>query len=140
MPIYLGSTDAMTIYEEGTWTPGPNSYGGTYDNHGSYVRVGTLVTARGYIQATNNHADSSHFIITGLPFVGVSSVTGTWGAFLTRGRYNSADIEKITDMFLHKQEGNDRIAGYDAGGDLTYTDVGFDSNQMIGFVVIYKCV
>ena len=134
------SGDSGLVYEEGTWSPGPNSFGGTYDNHGSYVRVGKLVTARGYIQATNNHADGSHFIITGLPFVGVSSVTGTWGAFLTRGRYNSADIEKITDMFLHKQEGNDRIAGYDAGGDLTYTDVGFDSNQMIGFVVIYQCV
>jgi hypothetical protein len=83
--VYLGGTGAANLlddYEEGTWTPtyqGATTAGtGTYTfQHGSYTKVGNLVTINGYFRSTA-HTGTGNIELTGLPFT-VASGAGNYG-------------------------------------------------------------
>ena len=67
------SSDANTLddYEEGTWTPGAASQGGSitsYTAYGQYVKVGRSVTLWGLITLTNVGTASGTLQLSGLPF------------------------------------------------------------------------
>ena len=69
----VGSSNKLDDYEEGTWTPvieGNSTVGtGTYNiQHGSYVKVGNLVTANCYIGVTSHTGSGSQIKIGGFPF------------------------------------------------------------------------
>jgi hypothetical protein len=71
----VASTDvhALDDYEEGTWTPvlggGGGTSGQTYAIQvGSYVKIGKLVTAYGYVALTNKGTITDGVEIQGLPF------------------------------------------------------------------------
>jgi len=69
-----GTSEILTDYEEGTWTPdwrgasalGTTSYG-SY-NAASYVKVGNQVTVRGHSQITGSSGGSGFWFINNLPF------------------------------------------------------------------------
>ena len=67
------STDANTLddYEEGLWTPAFSSTGATFsyaNQFGSYVKVGQMVLAQLYINATASGTTTNDCLLTGLPF------------------------------------------------------------------------
>ena len=79
MGIFIGpnsgshTNDELSVYEEGTWTPGldgstygGNSYGYTA-RHGNYVKIGRHVTCSFYL-TWNNYNGTGAMNITGLPF------------------------------------------------------------------------
>ena len=79
MGIFIGpnsgshTNDELSVYEEGTWTPGldgstygGNSYGYTA-RHGNYVKIGRHVTCSFYL-TWNNYNGTGALNITGLPF------------------------------------------------------------------------
>jgi len=79
MAILFGSNtaddDKLDDYEEGTFTPdwrgasalGTTSYG-TY-NVGSYIKIGSQVTVRGYSEITGSSGGSGLWFINNLPFI-----------------------------------------------------------------------
>ena len=83
--VYLGGTGAankLDDYETGTWTPrveGASTTGtGNYSSqHGSYVKVGNLVTLQ-FDYGLTSHTGSGHFRLRGLPF-SATSETGIEG-------------------------------------------------------------
>jgi len=73
MPIYLGSTDAMDVYEEGGFDVAYTSGGGSVTIHPSvnrmsYTKIGRVVyvTGRTVIQTINSPTGA--LTLTGLPF------------------------------------------------------------------------
>ena len=65
--------DELSVYEEGTWTPGLDgtTYGGNsygyLERHGNYVKIGRHVTCSFYL-TWNNYNGTGALNITGLPF------------------------------------------------------------------------
>jgi len=71
----LASADANTLddYEEGTWTAGFSSDGGSFTvstsyDTGSYTKVGRVVTISGEFYASATSTPTGNFFVTGLPF------------------------------------------------------------------------
>lgn len=67
------SSDANTLddYEEGLWTPAFSSTGATFsyaNQFGSYVKIGQMVLAQVYINATASGTTTNDCLLTGLPF------------------------------------------------------------------------
>jgi hypothetical protein len=102
--VYLGGTGAankLDDYEEGTWTPtvefGGVATGITYTaQHGSYTKIGDLITVTGYIVLANKGSAAGVFQIHGLPFT-VKSGNNSIGSF-------SVTVENVTYV--------DQISGY----------------------------
>lgn len=68
------TSELLSDYEEGTWTPvlsfGGGSTGITYSvQSGSYTKVGRLVTGRFIIVLTNKGSSTGATIIAGLPYI-----------------------------------------------------------------------
>ena len=73
MPIYLGSTDAMDSYEEGTWSPNvrTGSYLTTMSNTvATYKKIGDMVFCELYSTIRYNDSQGANglYIYSGLPF------------------------------------------------------------------------
>jgi hypothetical protein len=73
-----GTSELLSDYEEGTWTPGEGggvTVIGTYSSSGTYTKVGRLVTIRFTVAGSTSIAvNSGSNFITGLPFAGSSGV------------------------------------------------------------------
>tara|TARA_R110000796_G_scaffold159704_1_gene276528 strand:+ start:44 stop:586 length:543 start_codon:yes stop_codon:yes gene_type:complete len=73
-----GSANKLDDYEEGTWTPtirfGGNQTGMVYAAQtGTYVKVGSLVTASCYVYLTSKGTSTSAATIRDLPFTSLAS-------------------------------------------------------------------
>jgi len=72
--VYLGGTGSANLlddYEEGTWTPYYSSSGASFTyntQYGSYVKVGNIVHAQFYLNATVTGTTSNSTEVQGLPF------------------------------------------------------------------------
>ena len=70
------TSELLTWYETGTWTPSFTSTGATITHaqqRGAYTRIGNLVTASVYIQISGVSGPISNPLsITGLPFASIS--------------------------------------------------------------------
>jgi hypothetical protein len=65
------AANALDDYEEGIWTPSFSSTSATWSyavQYGSYVKVGGLVQAQFYINATASGTTSNSAFMVGLPF------------------------------------------------------------------------
>ena len=68
------AANALDDYEEGTWTPGFEGFGGSAgsvafsEQVGSYTKIGRLVTGHMRLTLTNNGDWSGDMKLTGLPF------------------------------------------------------------------------
>jgi hypothetical protein len=72
------TSQLLSWYEEGTWTPGQGSnltVVGAFSSSGSYTRVGRLVSIVGYVSGATSVAflGGGVQIITGLPFAAAST-------------------------------------------------------------------
>jgi len=66
-----GDANTLDDYEEGTWTPAFTGSGTTYTHnvaYGSYVKIGSLVTAQFYLRVTAYSGTNSNVDISGFPF------------------------------------------------------------------------
>ena len=86
--IHLGVTSAtasnlLDDYEEGTWTPTLENYGGSPTiANAVYTKIGRQVTVA--VQITlDGTSDTSNFRILGLPFTSLDTGAGVFGAFLS---------------------------------------------------------
>lgn len=69
----VASTDPNTLddYEEGSWTPAFSGSGTSYTHavqSGTYVKIGSLVTAQFYLRVTAYSGTNSNVDISGFPF------------------------------------------------------------------------
>ena len=87
------SSNANTLddYEEGTWTPAYSSSGASFTHAtqiGRYVKIGSLVTAYGYIVCTSVSGTTSNAVtVTGLPFTIENVANGNIAAAIGQ-KYN----------------------------------------------------
>ena len=73
------SSDANTLddYEEGTWTPTFNGFGGTgFTGTGQYTKIGRLVMLNAQLSGTNLSSTLGTSYISGLPFTGAQANGG----------------------------------------------------------------
>jgi len=73
------SSDANTLddYEEGTWTPVLNSFGGTsLTATGQYTKIGRFVMLTFQVSGTNLATTLGTSYVSGLPFIGAQSNAG----------------------------------------------------------------
>ena len=66
-----GSSNELSDYEEGTWTPGMSV--SSSGNSGTYTKIGNLVFARFKVIPTGS---GTNVVITGLPFTSTGATTG----------------------------------------------------------------
>jgi hypothetical protein len=79
--IKFGSGTALSVYQQGTWTPGITFGGGstgiTYSGQtGNYTRIGNLVFYDFYIVLTSKGSSTGTLAITGLPYTCNTSNVG----------------------------------------------------------------
>ena len=132
--VHLGVTSAtasnlLDDYEEGTWTPTLENYGGTPTiANAVYTKIGRQVTIA--VQVTlDGTSDSSNFRILGLPFTSFTgNGAGVFGAFRS---YSNGTIG-----FSLIGSNQAQINNYDSSGsNQTYNGAG--NNKDFRFVGIY---
>jgi hypothetical protein len=67
------TSELLDDYEEGTWTAGFGSDGGSFTvntsyDTGSYTKVGRVVTISGWFAASATSTPTGNFAVTGLPY------------------------------------------------------------------------
>jgi hypothetical protein len=76
-----GTSELLSDYEEGTWTPAQGAglvVVGAFSSNGTYTKVGRIVTISGLlIGATSINTTAAGVMTNGLPFTGASPATGT---------------------------------------------------------------
>ena len=85
-----GTSELLSDYEEGTWTPGVSS--GTITGGGFYTRVGNIVHVQMYDSSLGGTRGSEGFALTGLPFVPEKWTPGSMYAF----DYNAEGTQQAT--------------------------------------------
>ena len=77
-----GTSELLSDYEEGTWTPVVSSTGGTITTVGAvsgrYIKVGTQVTVFATVNITTRGTASGALIIDGLPFAPNTSLQASY--------------------------------------------------------------
>ena len=120
------SSDANSLddYEEGTWTPAPNGYGGTITvNDAQYTKIGRFVQVSCKLTADGT-ADASHFNILGLPFTTSASSSGA-GSVAHNGQYTGED----GFVQVHIPANGAQLTLYESDfSDMTYDMMGFNVN------------
>lgn len=110
------TSQLLSWYEEGTWTPAAVSYDGTLTvNSAKYTRIGRMVVIKASV-AFDGTADASTVNLTGLPFTAAESTSGNGGAitFCTNGTLKYVQLSSTTN-----------IRFYDTSAALvTYTTLG----------------
>lgn len=75
-----GTSELLSDYEEGTWTPGQGAgltVVGAFSSNGFYTKIGNTVYVKGLIQgATSIAASAGGEFITSLPFVPLTNCVG----------------------------------------------------------------
>ena len=131
--IYLGTTSAtaanlLSDYEEGTWTPSLEAYGGTptfldtfYTKIGRYV----FATCRVSLDGTS---DASVFRINGLPFSSLASTAAIFGANVIYANSSTAPTYGLV-------VGSSNYANFynSSGSSITYNGAGNSNSYRINF-------
>jgi hypothetical protein len=118
------SSELLSDYEEGTWTPTFNGYGGAYTNQtGHYTKIGNVVSVWCFLQTSTTGSGGAQ--VNGLPFPTNISTYGStsqmWGDSWTTGRNNVA--------MLALNNSSSILIRYNSGGgggmpDVTLADIG----------------
>jgi hypothetical protein len=99
-----GTSELLSDYEEGTWTPTQGaglSVGGTFSSSGTYTKVGREVTVYGSLTGSTSMAAAGGNVLTaGLPFTpGFPGFGGASNAFIGAGSVitnSGADVYSIS--------------------------------------------
>ena len=79
-----GTSELLSDYEEGTWTPVPTPVSGSitsYTSTGRYIKVGNQVTVALRLDITNAGTATAMLNVAGLPFTSLSAASVPAGAF-----------------------------------------------------------
>jgi len=130
--VYLGGTGAankLDDYEEGTWTPTLNAYGGTPTiEDATYTKIGRKVFASANI-TLDGTSDSSTFKINDLPFTSQNTSADLYGSIIT---YHNSGVSGFT---FAVQNAAASVIGYESNGTtLTYNDFGASKNLRLTMV------
>jgi hypothetical protein len=143
------TSELLSDYEEGTWTPGiSGTTGGTYTagsgNVGRYVKVGNLVTASATIVWTAQPvAYTGLLIITGLPFSALNVtgyrvggiVSGQAVGIYASGLYNQLKAAMDwNNSFVYIIQGSDTIT---SGTNYNHTPTVLTTGSIYGFTITY---
>ena len=143
------SSELLSDYEEGSWTPGiSGTSGGTYTagsgNVGRYVKVGNLVTASATIEWTARPvAYTGLLIITGLPFSALN-VTNYRATGIIPGQavgmYASGSYDQLkatldwNNSFVYVVQAAETIS---AGSNFNHTPTVLTTGAIYGFTITY---
>jgi hypothetical protein len=101
-----GTSELLSDYEEGTWTPGQGSavtVVGTYSSSGTYTKVGRLVILQFMVAgSTSIEVTSGGNFITGQPFAGSSGVHFIGSAL--NGSATSSSNPIVLDSIIYSAE------------------------------------
>ena len=101
-----GTSELLSDYEEGTWTPGQGSavtVVGTYSSSGIYTKVGRLVILQFMVAgSTSIEVTSGGQFITGQPFAGSSGVYFIGSAL--NGSATSSSNPIVLDSIIYSAE------------------------------------
>jgi len=132
--IGLGGTGAANIlddYEEGTWTPTLQNYGGTPTIESAiYTKVGRLVYASCAI-TLDGTSDASGFAILTLPFTSLNTDSSAQGGVVT---FTDSDKDDITIL----QANNAAAASIMQTDGSTYTYNEFGNDKQLRCIIIYS--
>jgi len=134
--IFLGVTAAassnlLNDYEEGTWTPTLQNYGGTPTIQSAiYTKVGRLVYASCAI-TLDGTSDASGFVILTLPFTSLNSAPSAQGGVVT---FTDSDKDDITIL----QANNAAAASIMQTDGSTYTYNEFGNDKQLRCIIIYS--
>jgi hypothetical protein len=113
-----GTSELFDDYEEGTWTPTLNAYGGTPTVSGYYVKIGQIV----YVECSitlDGTSDASGYIIDGLPFTMASP-------YLGGGAVNTND-GGVADVLIGSDPSSRLRLRDSSNTNYSYTGVGVSS-------------
>ena len=90
-----GTSELFSDYEEGNWTPVPNSFINYTPSVqiGRYTKVGNLVTASFNLSWTSANAGSNQFVVSGLPFTSSSTSNYASAAAIGGSDYLTASVQ-----------------------------------------------
>ena len=102
-----GTSELFDDYEEGNWTPAPNSFINYTPSVqiGRYTKVGNLVTASFNLSWTSANAGSNQFVVSGLPFASSSTTNYASAAAIGGSDYLTASVQ----VFAHVQDNTTSI-------------------------------
>jgi hypothetical protein len=131
-----GDANTLDDYEEGTWTPVVGGAGGTSgqgygEQHGSYVKIGRMVTCVGTTTFSAKGTVTGNVTLSGLPFA-MANLRQNRGAGTVTGWYalgnNMVDVRLLgnenaaTASFLHLESAQANQANQNmVTADLTNT-------------------
>jgi hypothetical protein len=132
--VYLGGTDSLhklDDYEEGTWIPALEDYGGTptfADAH--FTKIGRVVHASVKV-LLDGSSDPSGFKISGLPFTSLNTTNSLFGGYVS---YTSSTLTNNIYVFVASNDTDIRL--YTTSGNaVSYNDIG--ASKEIRLVAIY---
>jgi hypothetical protein len=132
--VYLGGTDSLhklDDYEEGTWIPGVEDYGGTATfADANFTKIGRIVHASVKV-LLDGTSDASGFKVNGLPFTSLNTTNSLFGGYIS---YTSSTL--TDNIYVFVESNNTKIKLYTTGGSsVSYNDIG--ANKEIRLVVTY---
>jgi len=126
-----GAANTLDDYEEGTWTPTLQNYGGTPTIESAiYTKVGRLVYASCAI-TLDGTSDASGFAILTLPFTSLNTDSSAQGGVVT---FTDSDKDDITIM----QGNNSAAASVMQTDGSTYTYNEFGNDKQLRCIIIYS--
>jgi len=139
------SSNALDDYEEGTWTPtltfGGASVGMAFTTQsGSYVKIGTVVTAQFRIELSSKGSSTGAALFGGLPF-NATSVGTLYPAFYgLHHDVNSGSGGSVADTLPIGQitRGANYWSYYNADSTTTIGDAYFNNNSVINGTVTFR--
>jgi len=124
------SSELLSDYEEGTWTPACQFYAGTPTiENAFYTKIGRQVVFSCKI-LLDGTSDGSNFRITGLPFTSLNSGSGVFGAFLS---YSNSSAVAYSLIGANETQ----INNYDSNGsNISYNTAGADKEfRFVGMYI-----
>ena len=133
--VYLGGTGSankLDDYEEGTFTPTLNAYGGTPTfATATYTKVGNLVLVTVQV-GLDGTSDASGFQVTSLPFTCMNTTNSVFG-----GAVSYTNSTFTSNIYVLVTANNTRLTLYQPNGStVSYNDIG--TNKTIRIYVIYR--
>jgi hypothetical protein len=128
------AANALDDYEEGTWTPTYHNYDSNIsysaNRNGEYVKIGSLVHVRAWIQGTATGSLSGYLEIGGLPFAGAQGGYGRTPISIQAANWSlSSDnfgmVGLIDESYNRLQVWKGSTDGYDQVSASNFNDNGF---------------
>ena len=137
------TANALSDYEEGSWTPGISFGGGTTGQSlsaavGRYTKIGNIVYLKSHITIGTRGSSTGHARITGLPFVATGDVSA-FTPIADRGTVNLGTGAVGMALFLSGSS-SPFLYGYkfNGAGNFAVQHDPFTTNSEIDINIVYR--